>query len=59
MASCAICGKTAQSGHNVSFSQRKTKRLFRPNLQKVTVIENGRPVKRMVCAKCIRTMVKV
>ncbi len=59
MASCAICGKTAQSGQNVSFSQRKTKRLFRPNLQKVTVIENGRPVKRMVCAKCIRTMVKV
>jgi large subunit ribosomal protein L28 len=37
---------------------RATNRAFRPNLQKVTVIEKGRKVKKMLCAKCIRTLVK-
>ncbi len=47
------------SGQNVSFSQRKTKRLFRPNIQKTTVYENGRRVRRHVCARCMKTMAKV
>jgi large subunit ribosomal protein L28 len=37
---------------------RATNRAFRPNLQKVTVIEYGRKVKKTLCAKCIRTLVK-
>lgn len=47
------------SGQNVSFSQRKTKRLFRPNIQRTTVFENGRRVRLHVCARCMKTMVKV
>lgn len=58
MAKCAHCGKTTIFGHNVSFSHRITNRPYRPNLQKVTVIENGRKVKMTLCAKCIRTLVK-
>ncbi|MBA4374708.1 MAG: 50S ribosomal protein L28 [Ignavibacteria bacterium] len=58
MAKCATCGKTTTFGHNRSFSQRATNRSFKPNLQKTTVIENGRPVQKMLCTKCIRTMVK-
>lgn len=58
MAKCAHCGKTTTFGHNRSFSMRATNRSFRPNLQKVTVIENGRKVKKMLCTKCIRTLVK-
>ena len=58
MAKCAHCGKTTTFGHNRSFSMRATNRAFRPNLQKVTVIENGRKVKKTLCAKCIRTLVK-
>lgn len=58
MAKCAQCGKTTTFGHNRSFSQRATNRVFRPNLQRVTVIENGRLVKKVLCAKCIRTMAK-
>lgn len=58
MAKCAHCGKTTTFGHNRSFSMRATNRAFRPNLQKVTVIEYGRKVKKMLCAKCIRTLVK-
>jgi large subunit ribosomal protein L28 len=58
MAKCAHCGKATTFGHSVSFSHRTTNRPFRPNLQKVTVVENGRKMKKTLCAKCIRTLVK-
>ncbi len=58
MAKCAHCGKTTTFGHNVSFSHRVTNRPFHPNLQKVTVIEDGRKVQKMLCTKCIRTLAK-
>jgi len=58
MAKCAHCGKTTSFGHNRSFSMRATNRVFRPNLQQVTVLEKGRKVKKVLCAKCIRTLVK-
>jgi large subunit ribosomal protein L28 len=58
MAKCAHCGKTTTFGHNRSFSMRATNRTFKPNLQKVTVFEGNRKVKKVLCAKCIRTMTK-
>lgn len=58
MAKCAHCGKSTTFGHNRSFSQRATNRSFKPNLQKVSVLEKGRLVKKVLCAKCIRTLVK-
>ncbi|MGC8855690.1 MAG: 50S ribosomal protein L28 [Anaerolineae bacterium] len=58
MAKCAHCGKTTTFGHNRSFSMRATNRAFRPNLQKVSVLENGRKVKKVLCTKCIRTLAK-
>ncbi|WP_075073842.1 50S ribosomal protein L28 [Longilinea arvoryzae] len=58
MAKCERCGKTTTFGHNRSFSLRATRRAFRPNLQKISVLENGRMVQKMLCAKCIRTIVK-
>lgn len=47
------------SGHNVSFSQRKTKRQFRPNIQRTTVNKDGRRVRLHICTRCLKTMVKV
>jgi large subunit ribosomal protein L28 len=58
MAKCAHCGKTTTFGHNRSFSMRATNRTFKPNLQKVTVFEGNRKVKKVLCTKCIRTMTK-
>jgi large subunit ribosomal protein L28 len=58
MAKCAHCGKTTTFGHNRSFSQRATNRTFKPNLQKVSVFEKGRLIKKVLCAKCIRTLAK-
>ena len=58
MAKCEACGKATTFGHARSFSQRATNRAFHPNLQRVTVIENGKAVKKTLCAKCIRTLAK-
>jgi large subunit ribosomal protein L28 len=56
MAKCAICGKTTTFGHNRSFSMRATRRTFRPNLQRVTVVEDGKPVRKVLCAKCLKRL---
>jgi large subunit ribosomal protein L28 len=58
MAVCEKCGKKTTFGHNRSHSMRATNRKFKPNLQKVTVYENGRTVRKTLCTRCIRTLVK-
>lgn len=58
MARCNHCGKTTSFGHNRSFSQRATRRTFKPNLQKVALLERGRMVRKTLCARCIRTLSK-
>jgi large subunit ribosomal protein L28 len=35
---CELTGKTRQVGHNVSHANNKTKRVFLPNLQNVTLL---------------------
>jgi large subunit ribosomal protein L28 len=58
MAKCAHCGKTTTFGRNRPWSNKATRRTFRPNLQKVTVYEDGKKVQKVLCAKCMRTLVK-
>ena len=58
MAKCNTCGKTTNFGHSRSFSLRATNRKFKANLQKVTVMEQGRLVKKTLCTKCIKTLAK-
>lgn len=58
MAICEKCGKKTTFGHNRSFSMRATNRSYLPNLQKVMVVEQGHKVHKIMCARCIRTMVK-
>ena len=58
MAKCANCGKTTTFGHNRSFSQRATNRAWKPNLQRVSIMKNGRMVKQVLCAKCIKALAK-
>ncbi len=53
---CEICGKGRAVGNNVSHANNKTKRVFRPNLQRVRSVDDMGRVKRMkVCTRCIRT----
>ena len=38
---CELTGKGRMTGHNVSHANNKTKRLFLPNLQNVTLMSEG------------------
>ncbi|MEL7637655.1 MAG: 50S ribosomal protein L28 [Anaerolineaceae bacterium] len=58
MAKCNQCGKTTTFGHNRSHSLVATRRKFFPNLQQVSVTENGRKVRKVLCARCIKTLTK-
>lgn len=37
---------------------RATNRAFRPNLQRVTLVQNGRKVRQVLCTKCIKALGK-
>ncbi len=58
MAKCSNCGKATTFGHNRSHSMVATRRKFRPNLQRVTVYENGRKVRKILCTRCIKALTK-
>ena len=51
---CNICGKGQTSGNNVSHSNRKTRRTFKANVQKVNYVENGKEVNGYVCTRCLK-----
>lgn len=55
---CELTGKGKQHGHNVSFSLRRTKRVFRPNLQKKTFVMGGKKVTMILSTQAIRTLKK-
>ncbi|MDP6125297.1 MAG: 50S ribosomal protein L28 [Candidatus Latescibacteria bacterium] len=52
---CAICGKGLQRGRNVSHAHNRSHRVFKPNLQRVRAVVDGRPHSMHVCTKCIRS----
>ena len=53
---CEVCGKAPSFGRSVSHSHRVTNRMFRPNIQKVTIRdEKGRVRKANVCTSCMKT----
>lgn len=58
MQKCDITGKGKQWGHNVSFSQRRTNKVWKPNLQKKTFMLNGRKVTMKLSTQAIRTLKK-
>ncbi|MGB9866775.1 MAG: 50S ribosomal protein L28 [Bacillota bacterium] len=51
---CEICNKTASVGHQVSHSNRKTKRLWSPNIQRVRAVVDGRTRRINVCTSCLK-----
>jgi large subunit ribosomal protein L28 len=65
-AQCDSCGKRTAFGQNIRHKstgrwQRKahrTKREFRPNLQRQSVWRDGRKVRMRLCTRCIRSEVK-
>ena len=55
---CELTGKGKQTGNNVSFSLRRTKRVFKPNLQKKTFFVDGQKVTMTISTQAIRTLKK-
>lgn len=58
MRKCDITGKGKQYGNNVSFSQRHTKKVWEPNLQKKTIVIDGKKIKLKVSTQALRTLKK-
>jgi len=56
MKKCDITNKGKQFGNNVSFSQRHTKRTWEPNLQKKTLIIDGKKVRLKISTSALRTL---
>lgn len=51
---CEICGKKSITGCRVSHAHNVSKRIFKPNLQSVRALKDGRKHKMMVCTDCIK-----
>ncbi len=52
---CEICGKGTMSGMNVSHSHLKTKKTWKPNIQRVRAIVDGEVKRVNVCTRCLRS----
>ncbi len=56
---CQVCGKGEMSGMNVSHSHLKTKRKWKPNIQRVRAVVDGEVKHINVCTRCLRTSSKI
>jgi large subunit ribosomal protein L28 len=52
---CEVCSKGPISGHNVSHAHNVTKRVFKPNLQRIRVRQGSNSKRMRVCTRCIRS----
>jgi large subunit ribosomal protein L28 len=55
---CEITGKGKQYGNNVSFSQRHTKKVWKPNLQTKTIVVDGKKITLKISTQALRTLKK-
>lgn len=51
---CEICGKHPWTGKQVSFSHRRSSKTWRPNIQRMKVMKDGRAQRVDVCTSCIK-----
>ena len=52
---CEVCKKGVMSGNLVSHSNRKTNRIWAPNVQRVRVVVDGQAKRLNVCTRCLRS----
>ena len=55
MAKCSVCGKGVTFGCNVSHSNRKTNRSWKPNIRRVKANLHGTVKHVYVCSRCLRS----
>ncbi len=54
-ATCDVCGKGPGFGMSVSFSHRRTRRRWNPNIQRIRAVVDGSPRRLSVCTSCIKS----
>lgn len=52
---CFVCNKGPLFGHNVSHANNKTRKISRPNLQRIKATVDGNVRKILVCTRCLRS----
>jgi len=50
---CFVCDKGVTFGNNVSHANNKTRRTWKPNLQVVRTVVDGKIEKVKVCTRCL------
>lgn len=55
MAKCEVCSKDRAFGLNVSHSNKKTNRSWKPNIKKVKIVQNGTSKTINICTRCLRS----
>lgn len=55
---CQSCGKGVQYGNFVSHAKNRVKRLFKPNLKRVTMMMEGKKKRLMLCTSCVKKVKK-
>jgi large subunit ribosomal protein L28 len=50
---CYTCKKGIAFGNNVSHANNKTRRTWKPNLQVVRIVIDGKITKVKVCTRCL------
>ncbi|MCA0376455.1 MAG: 50S ribosomal protein L28 [Gemmatimonadetes bacterium] len=50
---CYSCDKGVAFGNNVSHANNKTRRTWKPNLQVVRTLADGKVIKVKVCTRCL------
>jgi large subunit ribosomal protein L28 len=53
-ATCDVCGKGPEFGHNISHSHRRTKRRWNPNIQRIKTVTGGTTKRINVCTSCLK-----
>ncbi|MCK9266496.1 50S ribosomal protein L28 [bacterium] len=52
---CEICGKKTSTGNKVSHSNRKSRRTWKPNIQRMLTEIKGVRRRINICTSCIKT----
>ena len=52
---CAVSGRRTATGNKRSHSERATRRTWKPNLQKVRIMVDGRPQRVYVSARALKS----
>jgi len=59
VARCEMCDKGIQTGHRLSITRsqisRRANRMWRPNIKKIKVMENGTAKTVKICTRCLRS----